>query len=309
MKYIAMLLLLVTQQAFSEPAAKIKFAVTYYDYHSDGSCPDFNPVDDREGITQGMVGATLDADGLPTAGSRVYFNQQVNKWFRPFSEHENKTLVPTYKKSDADSSQHGLLESEATVAYDTAYKNILIEDSLEFSLIDAGKELYEYDNSAFFPLDDRGFGKEPTLSWDGLQTFNDHNYSFGMKLEKKFVYRAGEDMTFHLRGDDDLWVFVDGKLVRNSCEAIEDPSQKMTIILARKNNTIWLEIRNEGAQVSKEVVERVKDPFFTTRQDDGGTGLGLYIANTIIKEHQGRLVIKPWEHGTIVTVSIPLCQQ
>ncbi|MDP2688894.1 MAG: HAMP domain-containing sensor histidine kinase [Deltaproteobacteria bacterium] len=58
--------------------------------------------------------------------------------------------------------------------------------------------------------------------------------------------------------------------------------------------------------MSKDVIERVTEPFFTTKSDRGGTGLGLSISYSIIKEHKGAIEFDstPGE-GTTVTVKLP----
>lgn len=58
-----------------------------------------------------------------------------------------------------------------------------------------------YDNAAFFPIDDKGFGNTA-----GQQ----HNFHFTTEGHVKFGYVAGQKFTF--RGDDDLWIYVNGKL-------------------------------------------------------------------------------------------------
>ena len=69
------------------------------------------------------------------------------------------------------------------------------------TLTDTGGGNLVYDNAAFFPLDGMGFGNTP-----GQQ----HNFHFTTEAHVKFGYVAGQKFTF--RGDDDLWIYVNGTL-------------------------------------------------------------------------------------------------
>jgi fibro-slime domain-containing protein len=66
-----------------------------------------------------------------------------------------------------------------------------------------GSLVFQSDN--FFPVDEAGFG-EPSTGVDGLL----HNFHFTTELHTKFRYAGGESFTFI--GDDDVWVFINGKL-------------------------------------------------------------------------------------------------
>ena len=65
-------------------------------------------------------------------------------------------------------------------------------------------------------------------------------------------------------------------------------------------------MKDEGCGIPADHLEKVKDPFFTTKRAFGGTGLGLYVSETIVKEHNGTLtfVSEPGK-GSEATVTFP----
>jgi fibro-slime domain-containing protein len=73
--------------------------------------------------------------------------------------------------------------------------------NVDVTLVDDGSGTLAYDSAAFFPLDGMGFGNTPN---------QEHNFHFTTEGHVRFGYVAGQKFTF--RGDDDLWIFVNGKL-------------------------------------------------------------------------------------------------
>jgi len=80
----------------------------------------------------------------------------------------------------------------------------------------------------------------------------------------------------------------------NAIEAIRNHGE-IIIKLKRENNSLILTISDTGIGISKEVLEKVFDPQFSTK--DMGTGLGLYIAKKIVEDHNGTINISSRPRG------------
>ena len=97
-------------------------------------------------------------------------------------------------------------------------------------------------------------------------------------------------------------------LVLNACEALPDPDRKVSLATCyhEESDMVQVEVRDEGVGIAEEHLPYLADPFFTTRRETGGTGLGLSVSAGIVKDHGGTLVFasSPGE-GTAVTLSLP----
>ncbi len=73
------------------------------------------------------------------------------------------------------------------------------------------------------------------------------------------------------------------------------------------NQQIRLVVKDEGKGIKPEELAKITEPFHTTRLDSGGTGLGMSISDTIIKNHQGVLEIdSTLGKGTTMTIILPV---
>lgn len=93
-------------------------------------------------------------------------------------------------------------------------------------------------------------------------------------------------------------------LVLNAVQAMPSGGQ-VTLRGIQDSGNVRIEVEDEGVGIPPEDLERVFDPFFTTRSN--GTGLGLSIAYQIVNQHGGHIAarVNP-ERGMTFTVSLPV---
>ena len=101
-------------------------------------------------------------------------------------------------------------------------------------------------------------------------------------------------------------------LVANACQALTQRSCAIVLSThydAAQNRAV-LKVRDEGCGIAPENLDRVTDPFFTTKRESGGSGLGLSVSARIVREHNGwlRFASRPGE-GTTVTLKLPVEKQ
>jgi len=97
-------------------------------------------------------------------------------------------------------------------------------------------------------------------------------------------------------------------LLINACEALTSKQQSIQLITGYDQNLqeVFLQVRDTGCGIDAEQLPHITDPFFTTRRDSGGTGLGLSVSARIVKEHNGRLqFISTPGQGSTVSIHFP----
>lgn len=77
-------------------------------------------------------------------------------------------------------------------------------------------------------------------------------------------------------------------------------------VMARHGRAV-VHVTDNGGGIAPDALARVFDPYFTTKVDKGGTGLGLYMSKTIVEEHMdGSLSVANTRDGARFTVRVPL---
>lgn len=95
-------------------------------------------------------------------------------------------------------------------------------------------------------------------------------------------------------------------ILKNAIQSISTEG-KISIRTEKIDDNLIVEITDTGMGIQEENLDRVTEPFFTTRGPEEGAGLGLSIAYNIIKEHQGLLEIESqYQKGTKITITLPV---
>ena len=110
----------------------------------------------------------------------------------------------------------------------------------------------------------------------------------------------------HVSGEEQQLQHVVLNLVLNAYEAIEATREggAVTVATHADENTVWVSVRDDGPGMPPEVADRAFQPFFTTK--DERLGLGLGIARELAMAHGGDIAAQSVQGaGTIVTLTLP----
>ena len=101
-------------------------------------------------------------------------------------------------------------------------------------------------------------------------------------------------------------VFIN--LLINACQAIENKGE-ILIRTYQENSFACVDIQDNGCGIEEDTLQKIFDPFYTTKKAGEGTGLGLSVSYDIIRQHNGTLsATSKLGEGATFTVKIPFQQ-
>ena len=140
--------------------------------------------------------------------------------------------------------------------------------------------------------------------------------SFQLQIEQELDPEVGEIV---VNPQDVGRVFLN--IISNACDAADEKRRKLQeagdesysptlwINSERDKENVRVRIRDNGDGMPPDVVNRIFNPFFTTKPTGRGTGLGLSISSDIVRQHGGSIEVQS-ETGefTEMTVTLPVQQ-
>ena len=129
--------------------------------------------------------------------------------------------------------------------------------------------------------------------------------------------QTGPKIRINLDVPDHLTILVDRQrlqeafinLIINAIQAIGPEGGTIDIKATRDEGFELITISDSGAGMSADTLQRIFDPFFSTKEVGQGTGLGLYIVYGIIEKHQGTIRVDSTPgKGTTFSIRLPLME-
>ena len=109
-----------------------------------------------------------------------------------------------------------------------------------------------------------------------------------------------------IEGDSNQLQQVLVNVILNSIQATQAPGATVSIRARRTGNQVRIEVLDEGSGISQEALGKVFNPFFTTKAEGSGTGLGLSVSYGIVRRHHGTITLDNRPNGGVrVLIALP----
>jgi signal transduction histidine kinase len=98
-------------------------------------------------------------------------------------------------------------------------------------------------------------------------------------------------------------------VIINAVQASAEKKGSVRIACTRKDFYVDVRIEDDGPGITPAQMNKIFDPYFTTKQAKSGTGLGLYITKKVVEDHNGSIKVESTPGtGSVFTIRLPLSQ-
>jgi two-component system sensor histidine kinase RegB len=95
-------------------------------------------------------------------------------------------------------------------------------------------------------------------------------------------------------------------LLKNAQDASEEKGREVVLSAKLVDSKVRIEVRDQGVGMPREILERIGEPFFTTKPPGRGMGLGVFVSRAMIEGLGGHLsIVSDPATGTCVTIDLP----
>jgi len=150
---------------------------------------------------------------------------------------------------------------------------------------------------------DKGEGKQPVDLHNGLDStvtmLNPLLKKKNIQIDKQY----GADLP-QVKAEEGQLNQVWTNIISNAADALEKDG-RITIKTYKHDDWGFVEIHDNGSGIPDDVINKIFDPFYTTKPLGEGTGLGLDISRRIVEAHEGRINVSSEPGSTTFKICIP----
>jgi len=130
------------------------------------------------------------------------------------------------------------------------------------------------------------------------------------KLQKVKVKKEIPSQSIWVKGNENLIQQMFLNLVFNALKAMPDGGELTVGVVRTDEGNALISVADTGCGIPAERLDKIFDPFYTTRAVGEGTGLGLSLAYSIARQHSGNIEVDSAEgKGATFTVRLPVCAE
>ena len=124
----------------------------------------------------------------------------------------------------------------------------------------------------------------------------------------KVMKNIDEDPIFHTHHNEIKQVVLN--IIKNAEDAIQEnkiENPKISVNIFQKNNYAVMQIEDNAGGIPEHIINNIFNPYFSTKKEKDGTGLGLYMSKTIVEEHcKGSLQALNINNGVRFSIKLPI---
>ncbi|KJR41680.1 Signal transduction response regulator, receiver region [Candidatus Magnetoovum chiemensis] len=211
----------------------------------------------------------------------------AHQWRQPLSAISTASIELSIKSSLDIITKEGIHEVTRFIELQTQKMSSTINDFMNFFKPEKEKEKFLL-NDVIDEIRDLMQAQLKFKEVNLINSLNDEIYIIGFKKELEQVMI---------------------NIVTNARDAYEDKennNKTINISASKKDKNVVIEIEDRAGGISENIINRIFDPYFSTKHQGKGTGIGLYMSKNIIERRfNGTLKAEKIENGSVFTIIIP----
>lgn len=157
--------------------------------------------------------------------------------------------------------------------------------------------------------DMRSFIKNPKNQNKSLVNLKDNISTvlniFNYELKRNVDVQLNVSKELSIIGVDIKLFQLWSNLIKNAIESMDERKERGELIITakEKNNSIQVDVQNNGPEIPVEIQKNIFEKFFTTKSERNGSGLGLSIVKNVVEEHNATISVSSIPGSTIFKIT------